>query len=173
MSSSLWLLCSIALLSINLVWNLCMICNSSLIWSEYVPWPVNEQDWNVPKDSGRSPLPSHLSVGLSSCQHSFSPVLHFLFSYSFLLLLSARFVVRLSLKSVTASISMVGCVSALIHHLNQMDRCHLLLKVGLHTQMEYKYSIEQSNKEDKRHERHVLSLGHLEIKILEIERNSF
>ena len=47
----------------------------------------------------------------------------------------------------------------------------LHLRELLHTQMEYKYSIEQSNKEDKRHERHVLSLGHLEIKILEIERN--
>ena len=44
----------------------------------------------------------------------------------------------------------------------------LHLRELLHTQMEYKYSIEQSNKED---ERHAISLGHLEIKILEIERN--
>ena len=134
LSSSL-LLCSILYL-----YSIC-VCNSSLRWSEYVPWPVDEQDWDVPKDSGRSPLPSHLSVGLSSCQHSFSPVLHFLFSYSFLLLLSVRFVVRLSLKSVTASISMAGCVSALVNHGNKMDRCHLLLKVGLHTQFSFIQSI--------------------------------
>ena len=88
---------------------------------------------------GHTSHPISLSVFLLA--NTLSPVLHFLFSYSFLHLLSARFVVRLSLKSVTASISMVGCVSALIHHLNQMDRCHLLLKVGLHTQFSFIQSI--------------------------------